>query len=125
MSSRRPCPRCSGRRSSARRWSSGSAANACSLRPPRISEPAEGTVLIQLTDRAEVLVEDHAAFDVAREAAKRHLGEDAFYGDGRPRVEEDMGQHHEGDARGAADTIRDLTEYAVESLLEVGSIAPF
>ena len=91
----------------------------------RISEPAERTVLIQLTDRAETLVEDYAAFDAARQAAKRHLGKDAFYGGGPPVADEDVREQHQGDARTAADLLRNLTEYAVESLLEDGLIAPF
>jgi hypothetical protein len=88
----------------------------------RVSEPATGTVVLQLTDHAETLVEDAAAFDAARQAAQRHLGEDLFYASASPPAAK---EHHQGDARTAADLLRILTDYAVESLLETGSIAPY
>ena len=83
----------------------------------RVSEPSCGTVLLQLTERVETVVEDAAAFEAAREAAQRHPGDDRFHGSLA------AGQH-QGDARTAAEVLRALTDYGAQSLLEVGSIAP-
>jgi hypothetical protein len=82
----------------------------------RVSVPAEQTVLIQLTDRAEALTEDDAAFDAARAVAKRHLGEDAFWAAARLSSRRTRRSLTRVTPRTAADLIRQLTEYAVESL---------
>jgi len=53
----------------------------------RIGEPAEDTIVIQLAED-----------DAAREAAERHLGEDAFYGDNPPEPQtpqQEPAEHHE------------------------------
>jgi hypothetical protein len=91
----------------------------------RRSEPAEQTVVLQLTDDVGDLRGDYAAFDAARKEAKRHLGAEHFFDPARPRA--DDGGDFDGDGggtRSAAELIRDLTEYGVESLLEDGSLAP-
>lgn len=84
----------------------------------RVSEPSSGTLLLQLTDRAETVVEDSAVFNAAREAALRHLGEDLL------KASLAVGQH-QPDTRTAADVLRAFTDYGAQSLLEDGSIAPF
>ena len=84
----------------------------------RISVPSSGTVVLQLTDRAETVVEDSAAFGAAREAALWHLGEDLLKGSLA------VGQH-QADTRTAADVLRALTDYGAQSLLEDASLEPF
>jgi hypothetical protein len=90
----------------------------------RCSEPSEQTVVLQLTDRVEDLREDYAAFDAAREQAKHHLGAEHFFDPARPPAPATADGGNGGGARSAADLIRDLTEYGLESLLEDGSLAP-